>query len=210
MNTDTPHRGDLDPVAAALAALGAAHRSLSAVIDRELRAAGGLSPAITSAGRDVLDKATPVLAAIAREHIAIRLPAADLRKLTQALRTIASTSRPRPASAGDRKHEPARAADPACARSARDRAAPAPPAHPQHRSPARRRITTAGPAPQQPMTAASPAAAHEDLRARARLAAHQARQDVRKEAAACYPAESQPADREAWYRGELRRRGIPA
>jgi hypothetical protein len=32
-------------------------------------------------------------------------------------------------------------------------------AHPQHRSPARRRITTAGLTPQQPVTAASPAAA---------------------------------------------------
>src|SRR5260370_1836559 len=43
MNTDTPHGDDLDPAAAALAALAAAHRSLSAVIDRELRAACGLS-----------------------------------------------------------------------------------------------------------------------------------------------------------------------
>lgn len=43
--------------------------------------------------------------------------------------------------------------------SARDWPAPAPPAHPQHRSPGRRRFTTARPAPQQPMTAASPAAA---------------------------------------------------
>src|SRR2546428_14165754 len=43
MNTDTPHGGDLDPASAALAALAAAHRSLSAVIDRELRAACGLS-----------------------------------------------------------------------------------------------------------------------------------------------------------------------
>src|SRR2546429_8314595 len=43
MNTDTPHGHDLDPAAAALAALSAAHRSLSAVIDRELRAACGLS-----------------------------------------------------------------------------------------------------------------------------------------------------------------------
>jgi hypothetical protein len=43
--------------------------------------------------------------------------------------------------------------------SARDRPAPASPAHPQHRSPARGRITTARPAPQQPITAASPAAA---------------------------------------------------
>jgi len=53
---------------------------------------------------------------------------------------------------------------PACpgaarAPSARDWPAPAPPAHPQHRSPARRRITVAGLAPEQPMTAASPAAA---------------------------------------------------
>lgn len=37
-------------------------------------------------------------------------------------------------------------------------APPAPPAHPQHRSPARRRITIAGLTPEQPMTAASPAA----------------------------------------------------
>jgi len=154
MNTDTPHGGDLDPSSAALAALSAAHRSLSAVIDRELRAACGLSlaeadvlatlargpdgrqrmadiagqmsvsksgvtqitgrlvaaglaarescatdrrlvyAAITTAGRDLLDKAGPVLAAIAREHIASRLPDADLGKLTQALRTIASTSPP--------------------------------------------------------------------------------------------------------------------
>ena len=154
MNTDTPHRDDLDPPTAALAALSAAHRTLSAVIDRELRAACGLSlaeadvlaslarspdgrqrmvdiarrmsvsksgvtqiigrlvaaglaarescatdrrlvyAAITSAGRDLLDKATPVLAAIAREHIASRLPAADLGQLTQALRTIAGTSPP--------------------------------------------------------------------------------------------------------------------
>src|SRR5260370_1727616 len=43
MNTDTPHGDDLDPAAAPLAALAAAHRSLSAVIDRELRAACGLS-----------------------------------------------------------------------------------------------------------------------------------------------------------------------
>jgi DNA-binding MarR family transcriptional regulator len=154
MDTDTPRGYDPDPARAALAALAAAHRSLSAVIDRELRAACGLSlaeadvlasltrgpdgrqrmadiagrmsvsksgvtqivgrlvtaglaarefsatdrrlvyAAITSAGRDVLDKATPVLAAIAREHIASRLPAADLGKLTQALRTIAGTSPP--------------------------------------------------------------------------------------------------------------------
>ena len=154
MNTDTPHGGDRDPATAALAALAAAHRSLSAVIDRELRAACGLSlaeadvlaslargpdgrqrmadiaglmclsksgatqitgrlvtaglaaressatdrrlvyAAITTAGRDVLAKAAPVLAAIARDHIASRLPDADLRQLTQALRTIAGTSPP--------------------------------------------------------------------------------------------------------------------
>ena len=154
MNTDTPHGDDLDPASAALAALAAAHRSLSAVIDRELRAACGLSlaeadvlatlargpdgrqrmvdiagqmsvsksgvtqitgrlvaaglavressatdrrlvyAAITTAGRAVLDKATPVLAAIAREHIGSRLPDADLGQLTQALRTIAGTSPP--------------------------------------------------------------------------------------------------------------------
>jgi hypothetical protein len=50
--------------------------------------------AITTAGRDLLDKATPVLAAIAREHIASRLPDADLGQLTQALGTIAGTSPP--------------------------------------------------------------------------------------------------------------------
>jgi DNA-binding MarR family transcriptional regulator len=154
MNTGPRHGDDLDPATAALAALAAAHRSLSAVIDRELRAACGLSLAeadvlatltrgpdgrqrmvdiagqmsvsksgvtqivgrlvaaglavrescatdrrlvyavITTAGRDVLDKAAPVLAAIARDHIASRLPATDLRTLTQALRTIASTSPP--------------------------------------------------------------------------------------------------------------------
>ena len=154
MNTDTPHGDDLDPASAALAALSAAHRSLSAVIDRELRAACGLSlaeadvlatltrgpdgrqrmvdiagqmsvsksgvtqitgrlvaaglaaressatdrrlvyAAITTAGRDLLDKAGPVLAAIARDHIASRLPGADLGELTQALRTIAGPSPP--------------------------------------------------------------------------------------------------------------------
>ncbi len=156
MNTDTPHGDDLDPASAALAALDAAHRSLSAVLDRELRAACGLSPAeayvlatitrgpdgrqrmvdiacqmcvsksgvtqiidrlvaaglaaressaadrrlvyaaITTAGRDLLDKATAVGAAIAREHIGSRLPDADLGKLTQALRTIAGASPPQP------------------------------------------------------------------------------------------------------------------
>jgi hypothetical protein len=50
--------------------------------------------AIITAGRDVPDKATPVLAAIAREHITSRLPDADLGQLTQALRTIAGTSPP--------------------------------------------------------------------------------------------------------------------
>src|SRR6201981_1479786 len=154
MNTDTPHGGDPDPARAALAALAAAHRSLSAVIDRELRAACGLSlaeadllatltrgpdgrqrmadiagqmcvsksgatqitgrlvaaglaaressatdrrlvyAAITTAGRDVLAKGTPVLAAIAHEHIASRLPDADLAQRTQALRTIARASPP--------------------------------------------------------------------------------------------------------------------
>jgi hypothetical protein len=50
--------------------------------------------AITTVGRDLPDKATPVPAAIAREHIASRLPDADLAQLTQALRTIAGTSPP--------------------------------------------------------------------------------------------------------------------
>jgi DNA-binding MarR family transcriptional regulator len=154
MNPDTPHGDDLDPATAALAALTAAHRSLSTVIDRELRAACGLSiaeadllaslargpdgrqrmvdiagqmclsksgvtqitgrlvaaglaaressatdrrlvyAAITTAGRDLMAKATPVIAAIAREHIGSRLPDADLGQLTQALRTIAGASPP--------------------------------------------------------------------------------------------------------------------
>ena len=52
--------------------------------------------------------------------------------------------------------QPARP-DPARALSARDRPAPAPPAHPQHRSPARRRITAAGPmAARSAATAARP------------------------------------------------------
>jgi alkaline phosphatase len=52
--------------------------------------------------------------------------------------------------------QPAR---PAAARAprARDWPAPPPPAHPQHRSPARQRITTAGLAPAQPMTTGSAA-----------------------------------------------------
>src|SRR6201982_1130385 len=134
MDTDSPHGGARDPATAAPAALPAAHRSLSAVIDRELRAACGLSlaeadllatltrgpdgrqrmadiaglmclsksgptqtparlvaaglaaressatdrrlvyAAITTAGRDVLAKAAPVLAAIARDRIPSRLP----------------------------------------------------------------------------------------------------------------------------------------
>jgi DNA-binding MarR family transcriptional regulator len=154
MNTGPPHGGGPDPARAMLAALAAAHRSLSAVIDRELRAACGLSlaeadvlatltrgpdgrqrmvdiagqmsvsksgvtqitgrlvaaglaarescatdrrlvyAAVTTAGRDLLAKGAPVLAAIAREHIASRLPDADLGQLTQALRTIAGTSPP--------------------------------------------------------------------------------------------------------------------
>jgi hypothetical protein len=53
-----------------------------------------LTAAITTAGRDLPDKATPVPAAIAREHIASRLPAADPGQLTQALGTIAGTSPP--------------------------------------------------------------------------------------------------------------------
>src|SRR6201996_1440265 len=43
MNSDAPPRDAPAPAPAALAALAAAHRSLSAVIDRELRAACGLS-----------------------------------------------------------------------------------------------------------------------------------------------------------------------
>jgi DNA-binding MarR family transcriptional regulator len=154
MNPDTPHGDGPDPASAMLGALAAAHRSLSAVIDRELRAACGLSlaeadvlatltrgadgrqrmvdiagqmsvsksgvtqiidrlaaaglaaressatdrrlvyAAITTAGRDLLDKAIPVLAAIAHEHITSRLPDTDLSQLTQALRTIAGTTPP--------------------------------------------------------------------------------------------------------------------
>jgi hypothetical protein len=54
--------------------------------------------------------------------------------------------------------QPARP-DPARALRARDWPAAAHPAHPQHRSSAQRRTTAAGPTPQQPITAASPAAA---------------------------------------------------
>jgi hypothetical protein len=56
--------------------------------------------------------------------------------------------------------------DPARALRARDWPAPAPPAHPQHRSPARRRITTACLTPEQPITAASPAAAIDPMATR--------------------------------------------
>jgi DNA-binding MarR family transcriptional regulator len=71
-----------------LVAAGLAARE-SCATDRRL-----VYAAITTAGRDVLDKATPVLAAIAHEHIASRLPGADLGKLTKTLRTIADTSPP--------------------------------------------------------------------------------------------------------------------
>jgi hypothetical protein len=55
----------------------------------------GLALAIvTTAGRDLLDKPTPVPAAIACEHIASRLPDTDPGELAQALRTIAGTSPP--------------------------------------------------------------------------------------------------------------------
>jgi hypothetical protein len=96
---------------------------------------GPAPAAITTARRDLPDKATPVPAAIAREHTASRL----------------SPRRPRPAHPGamhHRRHEPApgqpapgtdnmsQPAHPARALSARGWPAPAPPAHPQHRSPA--------------------------------------------------------------------------
>jgi hypothetical protein len=119
--------------------------------------------AVTTAGRDLLDKATAVLAAIAHEHIASRLPDADP---ANSPRRCASPARvhPRPASAEERQQlrrdnmsQPARP-DPARTLRARNWPAPAPPAHPQHRSPAQRG-TIAGLAPVQPMTPASPAAA---------------------------------------------------
>jgi hypothetical protein len=53
---------------------------------------GPTPAAITTAGRDLPDKATPVPAAIAREHTASKPPAADPGHLTQPLRTIAGTS----------------------------------------------------------------------------------------------------------------------
>jgi DNA-binding MarR family transcriptional regulator len=71
-----------------LVAAGLAARE-SCATDRRL-----VYAAVTTAGRDVMAKGAPVLAAIAREHIASRLPDADLGKLTQALRTIAGTSSP--------------------------------------------------------------------------------------------------------------------
>jgi hypothetical protein len=58
--------------------------------------------AITTTCRDLLDKTTPVLAAIAHEDIARRLPDTDLSKLTKTLRTIAGTSPPK---AGQRRGE---------------------------------------------------------------------------------------------------------
>jgi DNA-binding MarR family transcriptional regulator len=71
-----------------LVAAGLAARESSAT-DRRL-----VYAAITTAGRDLMDKGAPVLAAIAREHIASRLPDTDLSQLTQALRTIAGASPP--------------------------------------------------------------------------------------------------------------------
>jgi hypothetical protein len=95
-------------------------------------------PAATApAGRDLPDKATPVLAAIAREQIASRLPDADPRKTHRGAmhhRRHEST-RGQPAPRRDTMSQPA-CPDPARALSARDWPAPAPPAHPQHRSPA--------------------------------------------------------------------------
>ena len=73
-----------------LVAAGLAARESSAT-DRRL-----VYAAITTAGRDLLAKGAPVLAAIAREHIASRLPDADLGKLTKTLRIIAATSPPQP------------------------------------------------------------------------------------------------------------------
>jgi hypothetical protein len=48
--------------------------------------------AITTAGGDVVDKASPVIAAIARQHGGNTLRDADLGKLTKALRAIAGSS----------------------------------------------------------------------------------------------------------------------
>jgi hypothetical protein len=49
---------------------------------------------VTTAGRDLLAKGAPVLAAIAREHVASRLPDTGPGELAPALRTIAGTSPP--------------------------------------------------------------------------------------------------------------------
>jgi hypothetical protein len=65
-----------------------------AVVGPGRRHLGPTPAAIATAGRDLPDKATPVPAAIAREHIASRLPDADPGQLTQGLRTIAGTSPP--------------------------------------------------------------------------------------------------------------------
>jgi DNA-binding MarR family transcriptional regulator len=50
--------------------------------------------AITIAGHDALDKATPVVTAIAHEHIGSRLRDTELAKLTRVLRTIAAANTP--------------------------------------------------------------------------------------------------------------------
>jgi hypothetical protein len=55
---------------------------------------GPAPAAITTAGRDLPDKATPVPAAIAREHTASKPPDTGPGKLTQALRAIAGASPP--------------------------------------------------------------------------------------------------------------------
>jgi DNA-binding MarR family transcriptional regulator len=91
-----------------LVAAGLAARESSAT-DRRL-----VYAAITTAGRDLLAKGALVLAAIAHEHVASRLPDADLGKLTPALRTIAGASPPKASQRGgekteERKHGPARA-----------------------------------------------------------------------------------------------------
>jgi hypothetical protein len=55
---------------------------------------GSALAAIPTAGRGLLDKATPVLAAIAHEHVGSRLSDAGPGELAPALRTIAGTSPP--------------------------------------------------------------------------------------------------------------------
>lgn len=52
--------------------------------------------------------------------------------------------------------------------------------------------------------------AHTELRWQAQQDAAEARQEVHAEAGRRYPQEDQRADRDRWYRDELRRRGIPA